>query len=98
MEKFTICVIYTAKDKEARDTFVEELKNNGVLDAIRSENGCLKYEYYSSLEDETKLVLFEEWQDKSCQQVHMTQPHMKTAMEIKQKYIDKVEIKQINIL
>ncbi len=98
MEHFTICVIYQAKSKEARDAFVRELAEAGVLNAIRSENGCLKYQYYNAVEDDKRLVLFEEWLDKGCQQVHMTQPHMKTAMEIKAKHIDSVELKQIEIL
>ncbi|MBQ7412052.1 MAG: antibiotic biosynthesis monooxygenase [Clostridia bacterium] len=97
MEKFTICVIYKAKSALAREEFVKELEKSGVLSSIRAENGCLKYEYYNSVEDETRLVLFEEWQDKECQQVHMTQPHMRTAMEIKAKYIDSAELKQIKI-
>lgn len=95
MENFTICVIYKAKEKGAREAFVSELSSSGVLDLIRAENGCLKYEYYYSADDECKLVLFEEWQNKECQKIHMTQPHMKTAMEIKAKYIDSATLKQI---
>lgn len=97
MEKFTICVIYKAKNERARELFVNELSERGVLELIRNENGCLKYEYYYSSDDKTKLVLFEEWQSKECQQIHMTQPHMKTAMEIKAKHIDSAELKQIQI-
>ena len=98
MGKFTICVIYTAKDCMSRNAFVNELKQEGILASIRAENGCLAYEYYNSIEDEKKLVLFEEWESKECQQIHMTQPHMKTAMDIKAKYIEKAEIKQIRML
>lgn len=98
MEKFTICVVYTAKNSKAREEFVKELHKTGVLSLIKGENGCLKYEYYNSVDDETKLVLFEEWENKECQQIHMTQPHMKTAMDIKSKYIEKAELKQISML
>ena len=98
MEKFTICVLYKAKSKETREKFVSELAEKGILSAIRAENGCLKYEYFTSLDDETSLVLFEEWLDKSCQEEHMKQPHMSEAMQIKAKYIESVEIKQIKIL
>ncbi len=98
MEKFTICVIYKAKEKGAREAFLDELSKNGIVDLIRAENGCLRYDYYYSAEDELKLVLFEEWQSKECQQIHMTQPHMKTAMQIKGKFIESAELKEIKII
>ena len=98
MEKFNICVLYKAKSGKAREAFVKELTELGVLKAIRAENGCLKYEYFNSFDDETSLVLYEEWLDKSCQEEHMKQPHMEIAMQVKAKYIDRVEIKQIKIL
>lgn len=97
MKEFTILVIYTAKYKGAREMFLKELTNSGVLDAIRNENGCLAYDYYYSNENETVLVLYEKWESHDHQRVHMTQPHMKTAMEIKGKYIDSVTIKRIDI-
>lgn len=98
MEAFTICVIYKAKSEADRIAFVDEMKSSGVLDLIRGEDGCLKYEYYFSTEDKNKIALFEQWRDKEAQGVHMTQPHMKTAMGIKGKYIESVELKEIKIV
>lgn len=97
MENFTILVIYKAKNQGDREAFVKELTKSGVLDAIRNENGCLAYDYYFSNEDNKTLVLYEKWESKEHQRVHMTQPHMKTAMEIKSKYIESAELKQIDI-
>ena len=97
MDNFTILVIYRAKNNGDREAFVKELTNNGVLDAIRSENGCLAYEYYYSNEDAKVLALYEKWESPEHQKVHMTQPHMKTAMEIKSKYIESVQLKKIDI-
>ena len=97
MENFTILVIYTAKGEGARESFVKELTDSGVLDAIRNEDGCLTYDYYFSNEDSCKLVLYEKWESKDHQRVHMTMEHMKLAMEIKSKYIEDVKLKQIEI-
>ena len=94
---FTILVIYKAKYDGAREDFVKELTEKGVLDAIRKENGCFNYDYYYSNEDKLKLVLFEKWESQEHQKIHMTQPHMATAMNIKSKYIEKAELKQIDI-
>ncbi|MBR2296221.1 MAG: antibiotic biosynthesis monooxygenase [Clostridia bacterium] len=98
MESFTICVIYKAKSAQAREEFLCELASSGCLDKIRAEDGCLKYEYYFSTEDNAKLVLFEEWRDKECQKIHMTQPHMSLAMQIKGKYIESATLKEIKII
>ena len=98
MEAFTICVIYKAKGETDRVAFVDEMKSAGVLDLIKNEDGCLKYEYYFSDEDKNKIVLFEQWRDKDAQKVHMTQPHMQAAMAIKGKYIESVELKEIKIV
>ena len=97
MDNFTILVIYRAKNNGDREAFVKELTNNGVLDAIRSEDGCQAYEYYYSNEDAKVLALYEKWESPEHQKVHMTQPHMKTAMEIKSKYIESVQLKKIDI-
>ncbi len=97
MENFKICVIYTAKSEADRETFICELKNSGIVEQIRNEDGCLKYEYYLSLDDAKRIVLFEEWRDRDCQRIHMTQPHMTLAMQIKNRYIESTEIKTVSI-
>ena len=97
MENFTILVIYKAKSVGDRENFVKELTERGVLTAIRNEDGCHAYDYYFSNEDEKTLVLYEKWESPAHQKVHMTQPHMKTAMDIKAKYIESVELKKIDI-
>ncbi|MBR2024402.1 MAG: antibiotic biosynthesis monooxygenase [Clostridia bacterium] len=97
MENFTILVIYKAKSENARELFVKELTESGVLSKIRNEDGCLAYDYYFSNEDEKTLVLYEKWESPEHQKVHMTQPHMKTAMEIKAKYVESVQLKRIDI-
>jgi len=97
MDKFTILVMYKAKNEGDREAFVKELTEKGVLDAIRAENGCLNYDYYFSNEDKRVLALYEKWESAEHQRVHMTQPHMALAMEIKSKYIESAELKQIDI-
>ena len=97
MDNFTILVIYKAKNEGDREAFVKELTEKGVLDAIRAENGCLNYDYYFSNEDKCVLALYEKWETKEHQRVHMTQPHMALAMEIKSKYIESAELKRIDI-
>lgn len=97
MNNLTICVIYKARGKGEREKYVSELKSSGVLDAILSENGCLAYEYFYSDKDENTLVLFEKWENSECQKIHMTMRHMKTAFEIKDKYIESATLRRLDI-
>ena len=59
-----------------REAFIERMKGAGILEAIRAEDGCKKYDYYLSEKDENEILLIEQWETKDHQQVHMTHPHM----------------------
>jgi len=63
------------------------VQETGVLDAIRAEDGCIKYDYYLSEKDPNELLLVEQWESKQHQQVHITQPHMATLRTFKDDYI-----------
>ncbi len=89
---FEILVIYTAKSEKDGKEFIAEMTKSGVLDAIRNENGCLKYEYFSNA---ATILLYEAWESPEHQKIHMTQPHMSTAMEIKKRYISSVTLKKL---
>lgn len=83
---YMLTVTYYAKEGCAK-AFVQELENSGVAAAVRAEDGCICYDYYFSAKDENAVFLFEEWETKEHQQVHMTQPHIAQLKEIKEKYI-----------
>ena len=70
-----------------REAFIQKVKATGILNAIRSEEGCIKYDYYLSEKDETELLLIEQWESKNHQQIHIEQPHMDRLRELKVDYI-----------
>ncbi|MBE6632738.1 MAG: antibiotic biosynthesis monooxygenase [Ruminococcaceae bacterium] len=72
---------------EKREAFVEAVKREGILSAVRAEDGCLRYDYYFSEADKNELLLVEAWETKRHQQVHVEQPHMARLREIKDDYI-----------
>ena len=80
-----------------RDAFLNKVKETGVLDAIRNEDGCIKYDYYLSEKDKDELLLVEFWETKEHQQIHLSQPHMDTLRSFKDDYIFKTELKEIEI-
>ena len=97
MADFIIAVRYTFKEEGGREKAVKEMAESGVLAAIRNEDGCLTYDYYFPVEDPKSLALYEEWESAAHQKIHMTQPHMKTALEIMGKYTESTVIKRLTV-
>lgn len=71
-----------------REAFVERVKSEGILSAIRAEDGCLRYDYYFSESDPNELLLIEAWETKRHQQIHIEQPHMELLRSLKDSYIE----------
>lgn len=85
MKHYLIYVTYRMKPG-CRETFVKELTDRGLLSAVLAEDGCCRYEYFFSQQDENSLLLLEEWESKEHQQIHVTQPHMAEVRALKEKY------------
>lgn len=81
-----------------REAFIEKMKETGILDSIRAEDGCIKYDYYLSEKDANEILLVEQWESKKHQQIHMTQPHMAQMQEFKDDYIAKTVLGEIELL
>lgn len=94
---YTIYVKFQCLD-EKREAFIKKVKDTGILDAILSEDGCIKYDYYLSDRDANELLLVEQWESKEHQQIHITQPHMAALREFKDDYISDTVLREIKIL
>ena len=88
---YTIYVQFKCLPKK-REAFVEAVKREGILDAVRTEDGCLRYDYYFSEADENELLLIEAWETQRHQQIHIEQPHMARLREIKGDYIETTKL------
>ena len=80
-----------------RDAFIARVKAEGVLDAIRAEDGYIKYDYYLSEKDPNELLLIEQWASKAAQQAHIEQPHMAKLRSFKAEYIQTTELREVEI-
>ncbi len=83
---YTIYVVFKCYDGK-REGFIQKVKEEGIVDAIRAEKGCKRYDYYYSEKDENEILLIEAWESKQHQQVHLTQAHMDTLRSFKDEYI-----------
>lgn len=92
----TIYVKYTALDG-CREKFLREAVEQGIVTAIRAEEGCLMYDYYLSAQDENVILLIEQWESEAHQRVHMQQSHMAALRELKEKYVAETTIGKVEL-
>ena len=78
-------VYYTCKPGMAV-AFILSLKESGLQEKIRAEDGCLQYDYCLSYEQKDTVVLLEHWRDEAAQAAHMAQPHMADVRRLKAAY------------
>ena len=88
---FNLYVMYTVQPG-CRESFLNEAVDSGVVAEIRRENGCRRYEYFYSAEEDTKLLLVEQWETEADQKLHMKQPHMNVLRALKEKYVTDVKV------
>lgn len=81
-----IQVTYTMRPGQ-REAFVRKIRESGILDAIRGEEGCLGYSYYLPEEEDGTLLLIEKWTDAQAQKAHLETPHMKQMAAFKPEYV-----------
>ncbi|MBQ6845808.1 MAG: antibiotic biosynthesis monooxygenase [Oscillospiraceae bacterium] len=93
---YTIYVIFDCFEGK-REAFVEKVKAEGLVDAIRAEDGCIRYDFYFSEKDKNQILLIEEWESKEKQQIHVNQPHMANFREIKKDYIGNTTLGEFEI-
>ena len=86
-----LSVNYFAKPGR-REEFLRRIVEGGILAAIRAEEGCLRYDYYLSCQNEDEILLLEEWNTAEHQRVHMEQEHMKRLRVIKEDCIAETQL------
>ena len=81
----TVNLRYTGVDGNARK-FAEEMISSGTVDAIRAEEGNLRYEYYQSLDDPETILLIDSWANQEAIDAHHATPMMATIASLREKY------------
>lgn len=94
MRYLLLLVTYTAKPG-MRGAFLRDVRDSGVLSEIRSETGCLGYDYFLDAHEPDRILLVEKWESVRLQQLHLAQPHMKRLQEIKERCIVSTGVEQI---
>lgn len=81
----TVNLYYTGENGNALK-FVQEMENSGTADAIRREEGNLRYEYFQPLQDKETVLLIDRWESRQALEVHHASPMMQTIAALRDKY------------
>ena len=81
----TVNLYYTGKNDAARK-FAEEMEPSGTADAIRAEDGNLRYEYFFPMNDPETVLLIDSWRDQESIDIHHASPMMGTIAALREKY------------
>ena len=75
-----------------RDAFLQMMRESGILDQIRREEGCLDYRYYLPEEEDGTLLLVERWTGPEAQKAHMATGHMARLGQVKAQYVAETSV------
>ena len=81
----TVNIYYTGTNGSAR-AFVNEMKSSGTVDAIRSEAGNLRYEYFFPEDNSETVLLIDSWESQEAIDKHHATPMMKAITTLREKY------------
>lgn len=82
---FTVNLYYTGKNGAAK-AFAQEMLQTGVVEAIRSEPGNLKYDYFISFDDPETILLIDSWASQSALDKHHGSSMMTQLADLREKY------------
>jgi quinol monooxygenase YgiN len=85
MEGIIIHIRYTGENGSAR-AFAKEMIESGTVDAIRAEEGNLKYEYSYPEDDPESVVLTDIWASQEALDIHHATQMMETIAALREKY------------
>ena len=81
----TVNLYYRGENGNAR-RFAEEMEASGIADAIRAEEGNLRYEYFQPLNDPEAVLLIDSWRDQAAIDAHHESPMMRELAALREKY------------
>ena len=81
----TVNLYYTGENGNALK-FAREMGSSGTADAIRREEGNLRYEYFIPMQDEETVLLIDSWENQQALDVHHASPMMQTIAALRDKY------------
>ena len=93
MSNIHLFVTYTLKPGQG-PAFAQALAEDGVLDRVRGEAGCLQYQLFAAADDPDRLLLAEVWDSQEHMDAHCAGEHFKTMQAIEGRYVTGVDVQR----
>ena len=81
----TVNLYYKGSNGSAR-AFADEMEARGIADAIRSEDGNERYEYFIPLKDPETVLLIDSWKEQKSLDRHHASAMMSELAKLREKY------------
>ena len=81
----TVNLYYKGQNGSAQ-AFAREMEASGIAEAIRAEEGNLRYQYFQPLNDPETILLIDSWRDQKSIDAHHTSPMMARLAALREKY------------
>ena len=91
MENIIFHVTYTCKPGMA-EAFINAVRERGLQEKTRQEDGCMQYDYHISCEAEDTVLLVEHWRDQAAVKRHAETPTMEKIKALKAQYVEDTQI------
>jgi len=84
---------YTGEGDNARK-FAEEMEASGVADAVRAEEGNLRYDYFFPMNDPCTVLLIDIWTDQAALDFHHKTTMMDDIARLRKKYALRLRVER----
>mgnify|MGYP001080362451 CR=1 FL=1 len=74
--------------------FVKEMESSGTADAIRREEGNIKYDYFFPMADPETVLLIDCWEDQDALDRHHASPMMEKITQLRERYDLHMEVER----
>ena len=96
MENIIFHVTYTCKPGMA-EAFINAVRERGLQEKTRQEDGCMQYDYHISCEVPDTVVLVELWRDKEAVKSHAEQPTFQEISNLKDEYVLNTDLQRFKV-
>lgn len=86
--------IYYRGTKGNARKFAEEMESSGTADAIRREEGNIKYDYFFPMADPETVLLIDCWENQNALDRHHASPMMEKITQLREKYDLHMEVER----
>ena len=75
MSCYRICAVFSLKNQESKDTFINWCNGDNGLHVTRGWNGCKSLKMFESCESPNKIIIWQKWDNKQSQESYIKHRH-----------------------